>query len=226
MLLTSPLPRKTKTNFQRDFVATEGFQRLVDASEEEQRELRMLRAGGMLPPGIQVTPNSAAGQPSAASSAPTLGHWRQSALPSFLAGLANQLRKLPVFVKNSKGAPEARRRRHDVGVDVCRGSIRADDSRGRGAGGVTTGAELVLSPRRQREEDGRVLEARHAARDNVGGAECTRDVEIGERDGTTSRFVYHNSCRYSGHRTGGKGGDDEPVDWGCPEEAPVESGKG
>eukprot|EP00903_Cladosiphon_okamuranus_P013298 g12395.t2 len=37
-----------ETNFQQDFVATEGFRRIVDASELEQREMRLLKAGGYL----------------------------------------------------------------------------------------------------------------------------------------------------------------------------------
>eukprot|EP00903_Cladosiphon_okamuranus_P006660 g6502.t2 len=46
-----------ETNFQRDFVATEGFRRIADASEMEQREMKLLRAGGMLPSGA-VTPET------------------------------------------------------------------------------------------------------------------------------------------------------------------------
>lgn len=38
-----------QTNFQRDFVATEGFRKIADASEMEHREMKLLRAGGMLP---------------------------------------------------------------------------------------------------------------------------------------------------------------------------------
>ncbi|CAM9462940.1 unnamed protein product, partial [Ectocarpus sp. 8 AP-2014] len=38
-----------ETNFQREFVTTEGFRRIADASEVEHREIRLLRAGGMLP---------------------------------------------------------------------------------------------------------------------------------------------------------------------------------
>ncbi|CAM9480659.1 unnamed protein product, partial [Ascophyllum nodosum] len=37
-----------ETNFRREFVSTEGFRRIVDASEQEQHEIRLLRAGGML----------------------------------------------------------------------------------------------------------------------------------------------------------------------------------
>ncbi|CAM9272311.1 unnamed protein product [Ectocarpus sp. 4 AP-2014] len=38
-----------ETNFQREFVQTEGFRRIADASEVEHREICLLRAGGMLP---------------------------------------------------------------------------------------------------------------------------------------------------------------------------------
>ncbi|CAM9247127.1 unnamed protein product [Ectocarpus sp. 4 AP-2014] len=45
-----------ETNFQREFVETEGFRRIADASELEQRENRLLRAGGFLPPGTPPSP--------------------------------------------------------------------------------------------------------------------------------------------------------------------------
>ncbi|CAN0088475.1 unnamed protein product [Ectocarpus sp. 12 AP-2014] len=45
-----------ETNFQRDFVETEGFRRIVDASELEQREMRLLRAEGVLVPSASTTP--------------------------------------------------------------------------------------------------------------------------------------------------------------------------
>eukprot|EP00904_Undaria_pinnatifida_P012482 jgi/Undpi1/8364/HiC_scaffold_25.g10832.m1 len=49
-----------ETNFQTDFVATEGFRRIADAAEQEQRELGLLRAGGMLPatPPPPISPSS------------------------------------------------------------------------------------------------------------------------------------------------------------------------
>lgn len=49
---------KQQTNFQHDFVATEGFRRIVDASELEQREMRLLRAGGYLRSDSQQSPVS------------------------------------------------------------------------------------------------------------------------------------------------------------------------
>ncbi|CAM9989546.1 unnamed protein product, partial [Ectocarpus sp. 12 AP-2014] len=45
-----------QTNFQREFVETEGFRRIADASELEQRENRLLRAGGFLPPDTPPSP--------------------------------------------------------------------------------------------------------------------------------------------------------------------------
>ncbi|CAM9758034.1 unnamed protein product [Ascophyllum nodosum] len=38
-----------ETNFKRDFTETEGFRRIVDATEREQQELRLLRERGMMP---------------------------------------------------------------------------------------------------------------------------------------------------------------------------------
>ncbi|CAM9258459.1 unnamed protein product [Scytosiphon promiscuus] len=38
-----------ETNFQSDFVATEGFRRIANASEVEQREIRLLQADGIIP---------------------------------------------------------------------------------------------------------------------------------------------------------------------------------
>ncbi|CBJ31531.1 signal transducer, putative [Ectocarpus siliculosus] len=46
-----------ETNFQREFVETEGFRRIADASELEQRENRLLRAGGFLPPDTPPSPS-------------------------------------------------------------------------------------------------------------------------------------------------------------------------
>ncbi|CAB1106681.1 unnamed protein product [Ectocarpus sp. CCAP 1310/34] len=45
-----------ETNFQREFVETEGFRRIVDAAEQEQRENRLLQAGGFLPPDSPPSP--------------------------------------------------------------------------------------------------------------------------------------------------------------------------
>ncbi|CAN0185794.1 unnamed protein product, partial [Ectocarpus fasciculatus] len=59
---------KKQTNFRRDFVATEGFRRILDASKQEQRELRLLRAGGMLPLGTHSPGSSSENKtPSSAS---------------------------------------------------------------------------------------------------------------------------------------------------------------
>ncbi|CAN0315057.1 unnamed protein product, partial [Ectocarpus sp. 13 AM-2016] len=45
-----------QTNFQREFAETEGFRRIADAAELEQRENRLLRAGGFLPPDTPLSP--------------------------------------------------------------------------------------------------------------------------------------------------------------------------
>ena len=193
-------------------MATEGFQRLVDASEEEQRELHMLRAGGMLPPGVTVAPSPTAGRASSASSVSSAGNWRLPASPPFLAGLVTRLRRLQPFTENSNGASVDGRCRRNTGARgsahsgeaVSRDSRRATGSEGREGGGVTIAieADLDLAPRpqdEQSEQDVRVLEAGHAARGEIDEAECTRDAEIGGGDATASRFeVYHNSCRYFG----------------------------
>lgn len=54
-----PIPM-VKTNFQREFAETEGFRRIADATEHEQRKLRLLRERGMLPltPPASVSPAS------------------------------------------------------------------------------------------------------------------------------------------------------------------------
>lgn len=204
-LSTPPLSLETKkTNFQRGFVATEGFQRLVDASEEEQRELHMLRAGGILPPGITDTPSPAAVKSAAAASASSTGNWRLPVSPPFLAGLVTRLRKLPIFMEKSKGASATRRRRRGAGAieSAHSGDAVSRDSRrasGRMDGGVTIDADLDLAPMPQSEEGVQMLEAGRAARGEVGGVECIEDVERGERDASASGFeVYQNSRRYFG----------------------------
>lgn len=206
----APLTRK-KTNFHTDFVATEGFQRLLDASEEEQRELRMLRVGGMLPPGTPSTPSPAAEEFPASSSAPAAGNRRPLELPSILAGLVDAFQKLLCFVKNPKGASEARRhrRRHKAGgkggAHVCGPArvsvdcVGASRSGGREDGGTPIDADVALAPRLHTEEGAKVLEARQVARSESGGAADTEDVEMGERCAISGRFgVYQTSCRYWG----------------------------
>lgn len=224
-------------------MATEGFQRLVDASEEEQRELRMLRAAGMLPPGIAVTPRPSTGTPSAAPSASNLGHRRLRGSPPFLAGLVSQLRKLPLFGKSSKGSKGAsegwrRRRNTDARTTVAlhsrdavsQGFIRAGGNGGRKDGGATIGADLAVASRPQSEGDVhvRVLEAGHVTQGDVGETECTGGVERGQRDETSSRFeVYHSSCRYGGPRSeGARGNNKPPAPRACSDEATVEEGIG
>ncbi|CAM9864710.1 unnamed protein product [Ectocarpus sp. 6 AP-2014] len=45
-----------ETNFQTDFVETEGFRRIVDAAAQEQRQIRLLQAEGFLLPNIGTSP--------------------------------------------------------------------------------------------------------------------------------------------------------------------------
>lgn len=200
----------------------------MDASEEEQRELRILRAGGILPPGIAVTPSPAAAKSSAASSASAAGPSPQQESPFFFAGMVAQFWKLPRFVKNPKGAFEARRRRRDGGASgvahfadaVSRDSIKASGSGAREDRGVAMDADLDMAPRPQSEEGGRVVEARHVAQSDVEGSQCKGDVERGEWNGPASRFeFYHSSCRYCGRQPGGARDDDTPATGGCSKEA-------
>ncbi|CBJ28884.1 expressed unknown protein [Ectocarpus siliculosus] len=59
-----------ETNFRRDFVTTEGFRRILNASKQEQRELRLLRAGGMLPLGTPSPGSSSADKTPSSSASP------------------------------------------------------------------------------------------------------------------------------------------------------------
>lgn len=61
-----------QTNFRREFVSTEGFKRLLDASEKEEREILLLRARGMLLPGTPPTPVSSSQRTKSARLIPSL----------------------------------------------------------------------------------------------------------------------------------------------------------
>ncbi len=162
-------------------MTTEGFQRILDASEEEQRELRVLRAGGILPLGTPSTPSPAAAAAAAApaktpaqSSPAAAGGRRTPGSPSLLAGLVDALRKLPHLATNAKAASERRRRRRGARVRGAAG-VAADTLRASGGGEAKGGRErpvvesdLALARRLQGEEDA-------AARG--------RDVEMGESGG-------------------------------------------
>ncbi|CAM9276032.1 unnamed protein product, partial [Pylaiella littoralis] len=113
-----------ETNFQREFVTTEGFRRIQDASEEEQRELRLLRAGGMLPQGSPSRLGSPAEKtpspPSALAVALAVGTVAKSngktppprspSASSFLPGLVDAFKKLPFLGRNAKVAASESRR--------------------------------------------------------------------------------------------------------------------
>ena len=171
-------------------MTTEGFQRILDASEEEQRELRMLRAGGMLPAGSPSMSSPDAAQTPAASSPLPPGHRKPPESPPFLEGLKEALKKLPYFVQNAKAASEARRRRRITKGGARVGSamrVSADSIGASGSGdreeGATTAADsdLALALRLQEEENAR-LDARPVTRREVGkAAPAAGDVEMGER---------------------------------------------
>lgn len=161
----------------------------MDASEEEQRELRMLRAGGILPAGSSSTTSPAAGQPPAASSPLPAGNRAPPESPPFLEGLKVALKKLPFLMKNAKAASEARRRRRGgkggarVGgaMRASPDSIGASSSGDRKDGGTTIDADLALALRLQEEENAIGLEAQHVTRRQAGRADNAADLEIGER---------------------------------------------
>lgn len=66
---------RNKTNFQRDFVETEGFRRIADASELEQQEIRHLRTEGFLVADASPTLDS---PPTVSSATPPRGRMLSS----------------------------------------------------------------------------------------------------------------------------------------------------
>ncbi|CAN0084437.1 unnamed protein product [Ectocarpus sp. 13 AM-2016] len=68
-----------ETNFQTDFVETEGFRRIVDAAELEQRQIRLLQAEGFLLPNTGTSPNDTE-VPSPSSPCGVLGPVRRLSL--------------------------------------------------------------------------------------------------------------------------------------------------
>ena len=161
---------------------TEGYQRILDASEEEQRELRMLRAGGILPLGTPSTPSPAANK------TPAVGSRRPAGSPSLLAGVVDAVKKLPSLVSNAKAASERRRRRSTRVGGAAVGAASVDSSgsgeRGKGVAGVPVESDLALARRLQREEEAVVaVIARDEPRGDPGGAVgavVAGDVEMGE----------------------------------------------
>jgi len=108
-----------QTNFQRGFLATERFQRIQDASEKEQRELRMLRAGGMLAVGTPSTPSPVA-----------TGSQRPPGSPPLLTGLVATLRKLSdrrPWRRNARDGGAARVSADSLGASG-RGEAKAGES--------------------------------------------------------------------------------------------------
>eukprot|EP00904_Undaria_pinnatifida_P012481 jgi/Undpi1/8363/HiC_scaffold_25.g10831.m1 len=124
-----------ETNFRRDFVTTEGFRRILDASEEEQQEIRILKAGGMLP-----------GTPSPPDSIKSYGGTPSSPL---MHGLVAAIKRLPVVKNITAAAGEVRRistrrgkRRAGIGAaSRVYGEEEEGGGWGRGGAGVGGGRE-------------------------------------------------------------------------------------
>ncbi|CAB1110198.1 unnamed protein product [Ectocarpus sp. CCAP 1310/34] len=136
-----------ETNFRRDFVTTEGFRRILNASKQEQRELRLLRAGGMLlplgtpSPGSSYedkTPSSSASPHTAAAAAAMCVEGRKVPPPRS-PGLVRAFRSLPYLVRNAKAASESWRRRaagRSVGARVGGAATTVSIESGCGDGGT------------------------------------------------------------------------------------------
>ncbi|CAM9700874.1 unnamed protein product [Ectocarpus sp. 4 AP-2014] len=148
-----------ETNFQRDFVTTEGFRRIMDASEKEQRELSLLRSGGMLSLGRLSTPGSRVSERTSRSSSPHNSTAAAAAaaaaavtavrdelpplLSPSLSGLVTAFKSLPYPMRNAKAAAsESRDRgtaRRSVGERIGRAArisaetLLAGGTRQRGA---------------------------------------------------------------------------------------------
>ena len=203
-----------KTNFQRDFVATEGFQRIQDASEREQRELRFLRAGGMLPVGTPSTLSPAAEKPTAPSSPFSAGNRRASGPPPFRGGLMSAVRKFPSLVTSSKATSEDHQRRHHGDGDEAGGGANtggasegplwpaSDTGEWKDPESATESSGIaVVAHELQKEQITTFPDERHVLRSNVGGAVDTWHVETGAWWATASRFgLFGNGYGEHGNR--------------------------
>jgi len=222
--IPAPCSRQNiKTNFQRGFVETEGFQRIQKASENEQRELRILRAGGILPVGASTTSLAAEKPPTPLSPRSTGRRWPRGS-PPFLARLVEAFRELPLVLRNAVGASEARRHRRrsfgsgTLGTDFV-GPERVSDPLGAGGiggsskeGGAPIESGLVLARRWQRTEEEKALEESHVPRGGDGGAARAGDVEMGGWRETASRFgLYRRGGGGDGHGPRLSGSASEPV---------------
>lgn len=135
-----------QTNFQRDFVTSEGYQRMLDAAEDEQRELRLLRAGGIMPLGTPPVPGSAPAQESRAPTSPPTAPGGSSSSsrptplsPPLVTGLICAIKKLPSLAKNARAVSESRRRQRERGSRAAGGariSGAASDAPEAGVNGV------------------------------------------------------------------------------------------
>ncbi len=182
----------------------------------EQRELRMLRAGGILPIGVSA-PSLATASTPVLSSPVAAGRRRPQGSPPLLARLVDASRNLSIFVMSAKVASEARwrvRRRSEGGGRgraSVGGASRASASSTGHSGSEErfphcslTESDLPVEHRMAREDIVVLSEGRQVPRSGVGGAAGTWDGEMGEGwRVTASRFGL------GGSGSGGDGG--EPV---------------
>ncbi|CAM9633812.1 unnamed protein product [Ectocarpus sp. 13 AM-2016] len=150
-----------ETNFQRDFVTTEGFRRIMDASKKEQRELSLLRSRGMLSLGRLSTPGSRVSERTSRSSSPHNSTAAAAAaavtavrdeLPTLqspsLPGLVVAFKSLPYPMRNATAAAsESRGRgtaRRSVGERIGRAArVSAETLL---AGGTDSGEHQEAGP--------------------------------------------------------------------------------
>ncbi|CAM9372968.1 unnamed protein product [Ectocarpus fasciculatus] len=123
-----------ETNFQTDFVETEGFRRIVDASEMEQRQIRLLQAEGFLLPNTVTSPIN--------TEVPS---------PSSPDGVLGPLRRLPLvgrmFVSSSLGPAGTS---HSTAAPQDAGTGGGEGGKGLG----NTGSRSTQGEEEGRDEDG------------------------------------------------------------------------
>ncbi|CAM9369844.1 unnamed protein product [Ectocarpus sp. 12 AP-2014] len=124
-----------ETNFQTDFVETEGFRRIVDAAELEQRQIRLLQAEGFLLPNTGTSPNDTE-VPPPSSPDDVLGPLRRS---SFVGRMLFSSSLGPARTSLSSAAPP------DAGTGGGEG--------GRGLGN-NNGSRSTQDEEKGRDEDG------------------------------------------------------------------------
>lgn len=139
-------------------MTTEGFRRILNASKQEQRELRLLRAGGMLLPlgtpspgssSEDKTPSSSASPHTAAAAVRGEGRKVPPPRSPLIPGLVRAFRSLPYLVRNAKAASGSERRRasgRSVGARVGGAATRVSVESGCGDGGTGQEGGLPEGP--------------------------------------------------------------------------------